>query len=233
MAKKAKVKENEEIKQEADPIAKDGKDGDAPKHNDEEQDMALIKKMLDEYLGADQHGEHEAKMAMEAYQAYKEMGHKEDEAMKNSGVAMKLAKHMSGKKNEEKDESRDAAASADDKGDPKKEECEEKKMEAEIISLKGKLAKFEEAGKKAELESYIDTKLKDSKKPMSITKKFREAAGEIKTKEDFESKWKIFSEGYGSHGGEALDFSFTEKGSVSEDGGSSGGDVLSFTDCVN
>ena len=225
-----------------------------PKHDDAAQDVELIKKMLAEYLGdgeesSDEEKQEMEKMAKEAYEAYSEMGYEKEEAMKAAGHAMKLSKHMAAKmakhhedeahKEDESEECMDKKEAGDDKKvAPKKEdESEEekpeeamKKMEAEIIKLKGKLALVEAQSKKTEIAKYVDQKLSESKMPKHFTKKFVEAAGEIKSKEDFETKWKLFTGGRDVQVVD-LNFAFTEK-AVTTEGTGGGKQALDFSGCT-
>lgn len=160
-------------------------------------------------------------LAKEAYEAHKEMGKEDGDAEKAAGQAVELAHHMHSKKKEKKDGAADGggadsggAAEADveakeddaakepveekecDKeSDDKKESNREKELEKKLLEAEGRLAALEAKDKKAELQRHVDAKLKESGQPSSITKRFREAAGDFKSKEDFDSKWKIFSAG--------------------------------------
>lgn len=228
-----------------------------PKHDDAAQDVELIKKMLAEYLGDGEESSEEEKgemekMAKEAYEAYTEMGMDKEEAIKAAGNAMKLSKHMSAKmakhhedeshKEDESEECGDKKEAKDDKKVPAKkdekaeyegeEKAEEsmKKMEAEIIKLKGKLALVEAQSKKTEIAKFVDQKLAESKMPKHFTKKFVEAAGEIKSKEDFETKWKLFTGGRDVQVVD-LNFAFTEK-AVTTEGNGGGKQALDFSGCT-
>lgn len=81
-----------------------GSDGD---HDDKDQDVALIKKMIGEYVGdgskslSKEETEALHSLGKEAYQAHQDMGKKEDEAYKCAGEAVKLAHHMASKKKSE------------------------------------------------------------------------------------------------------------------------------------
>ena len=221
------------------------------KHDDAAQDVELIKKMLDEYLGKEEGASEEEvaemeKMAKEAFEGYKEMGYSEDEAMKAAGHAMKLSKHMAAKMSKKAEA--DGEAKEEESKKMHQEECDEekheekkeaamkqeekaKKMEAEIIALKGKLALLETNAKKTEIAKYVDQKLSESKMAKSFTKKFLEAAGEIKSKEDFETKWKLFTGGR-EHQMVDLNFAFTEKATTVESN-NDGRSKLDFSACAD
>lgn len=252
MAKKAKLKETEkeiekketEMKQdeakcetETEVEAEKKEDAADPEdHPDVAQDIELIKKLLDEYIGQEsemEKGEAETlkKLAKEAYEAYKEMGYSEEEAKTHAGHALKLAKHMAQKQSEQEsedetedetetkqaDDSADDAPKHDDKADAKgddeseeeeedesesesetetKESAKVKELEKKLLEAKAELAALKVDKAQSEVEKYVETKLAESKYPRAITKAFRETAGKIKSKEDFDAKWAIFSAGY-------------------------------------
>lgn len=250
-------------------------------HDDADQDMKLIKKMMGEYLGdgaKDMSKEEEAEvhsLAAEAMKAHKEMGAKEDEAYQHAGNAIKLAHHMSKKKaekNESKEDEGDmpdkkdakaakpdkkaapakdvpdddedgAAGEAEDEGkkeDESHEDESESKESAKVVEYKtkllkaeGRIAALEAQTKREELSQTIDKTLKESGQPNSVTKRFREAAGEIKTKAEFESLWNIFLEG--SKGVRSqVDFGVLMEKSFSKDAVAkdSGSVTLNFSNCA-
>jgi len=182
---------------------------DGASHDDAAQDTALIKKLIGEYIGKDvSEAEMEAMegIAKEALEAHKEMGASEQEAYERAGHALKLAKHMASKQAENKqaeakeDECMDKKESDDKDADDKKEEKQKesnrvKELEKQLLETKGRLAALETQSKKGELEAHIEKTLRESGQPNSITKRFKEAAGELKSQKDFDSKWKIFLEG--------------------------------------
>lgn len=231
-----------------------GGDGSDGGHDDAAQDKVLIKKMLDEYVGKTDDmdkGDKEKleKMAMEAYQAHKEMGAKEDEAYQHAGMALKLARHMAAKQTEA-EESEDEGGKDRNVGDPETKESKEdesecgtkesdrvKKLETELLETRGRLASLESQSKKTELEQHVEKKLKESGQPRSITTRFREAAGEFRSIKDFDSKWAIFLEGVKNTGGSmaAIDWTPVAEKSVlreNEDGKVTDGKNLDFSDCA-
>jgi len=256
-----------------------------PDHDDAAQDVALIKKMIDEYLGASSDSQDEGQgpvppkappvatgkqappaadqqqheaygvmeehkqaltgMTQEALEAYKEMGYSKEEAMKCAEHAMKLAHHMAMKQMKASAEAEEAAggAPADPSeadimppapkaapGPDKSAPGKTGPVEAELIQLKGKIALMEAAARKAELAKYVDKKLAESKLPKSITKAFREAAGDIKSKQDFDVKWKLFTANVPQES-EGLSFAFTEK-AMGLDENMTEGQGLSFNSIV-
>lgn len=186
-------------------------------HSDEQQDMELIKKMISKYLGDGEVSPEECGMTKEAYEAYKEMGVKEEEAEEKAVSALKLARHMASKKKEAKPEEEnpdqkpvEEKKEADEK-DPSKLKAESETVESlrsELLKLKGELSKFHESQKVQELESYLDKKCKESKLSMDVTKKFKESLGKVKSKDQIDSMWKIFLEGYNSQAKQKTDWSY-------------------------
>lgn len=215
--KEAEGKEAEGDKE--DEAVGDPEQGDAG-HDDAAKDKELIKKMVSEYVGKDvspKEMETMEALAHEAFGAHKEMGASEQEAYERAGHALKLAKHMANKQNameaekakENENECADMKQSddkdADDKAvDDKKEShkesaktktTREEELEKQLLETKGRLAALETQSKKGELDTHIEKTLRESGQPNSITKRFKEAAGDLKSKADFDSKWKIFLEG--------------------------------------
>jgi hypothetical protein len=186
-------------------------------HSDEQQDMELIKKMIAKYMGDGEVTPEECGATKEAYEAYKEMGAKEEEAEEKAVSTLKLARHMASKKkeagDEEPDKSEDPPAEkkeADEK-DPSKLKAESKTVESlrsELLKLQGELSKFHESQKAQELDSYLDKKCKESKLSMDVTKKFKESLGKVKSKDQIDSMWKIFLEGYNSQVKQKTDWSY-------------------------
>ncbi len=256
-----------------------GADGD---HDDADKDVALIKKMLGEYLGDGAKGlskeESEAlhSLAKEAMHAHKEMGHKEDEAYQKAGDAVALAHHMGKKKKESENEDEgdedtpppkkgkkpapkaDVGDDDDDDGNSSESEDEGKhesedegeKHESEdegkkesnkrlrtlkdkLLEAEGRIALLEAKTRKVEVDGYADKKLKESKQPSSITKRFREAAGPFVSKKDFDSKWKVFLEGVNNAGSKVDWGLMIEKATTTEDGDRGAiGKGYDFSGCV-
>lgn len=184
-------------------------------------------------------------LAKEAYEAHKEMGASEKEAYERAGHALKLAKHMACKQSEadaskeakeaadkEAKEAADKEAmesddekAADDKEDKDAKKDESKKessriaaLEKKLLETQGKLAAVSATVSKDAVSKYVDTKLAESKQPRLVTNQFREAAGEIKSKSDFDSKWKIFQEGLKNSRVE-LDWGILQEKATSVDAG--------------
>jgi|SRR5882672_5238499 len=249
-----------EAKEAEEDMENDDEEDTVGNHDDADQDVALIKKMLKDYLGDEHDGMDESgketmgKLAKEAYESHKEMGKKEDEAYKCAGEAVKLAHHMAKKQAVEKKEGDDAAAAGgkkpaatpekpapSDKGDDstaeKKESNREKELAKKLLEAEGRLAALEDKSRKNELAEHADKVLRESGQPNSITKKFREAAGEFRSKKDFDAKWKVFLEGVKNAGSmvETIDWSVISEKSTSGDPGddSGGGEKkFDFSDCA-
>ncbi len=134
------------------------------------------------------------------------------------------------------DESEESVGEAEKESESESENKEsskrEQELEKKLLEAEGRIAAFEATTKKTEISRYVDLKLKESKHPASVTKKFREAAGDIKTKEDFDAKWKVFLSGVQDRS--PLDFSILmEKSTGTEDGGKAkDGKGLDFSDCA-
>lgn len=184
-----------------------GKDEAPADHADQAQDIELIKKILGEYLGHDDADNKEAmKACHEAVEAYKEMGYKEEEAHKLAGEAMKLAKHMASKKEAHKeDEAKEGEEKPmpkkdkDHDADDKKEEKHEAKKEsasAEIARLRGELARFKEAEKKALIEKKLDSKLAALKESRQVTDEIRKLIGTPKSEAHIDSVISAFMAGF-------------------------------------
>lgn len=215
-ASKVEAEENKKVEA-------DGEGGEEKPHDDADQDKELIKKMIAEYVGdgMDEGMVQEMEgLAKEAFDAHKEMGADEKEAYERAGHALKLAKHMASKQmdeaakkeaeeTKESEETKEAGEckegedkDADAEKDEEKKEESKSKEAARVKELEKKLmeATGENAALKAKLsnvdvEKYVETKLSESKQPRAVTKKFREAAGTIKSTADFDAKWALFCEG--------------------------------------
>jgi hypothetical protein len=212
---KGDTMENEEMKQ---------AEQDTAPHADAEQDIELIKKMIAEYLGEEQ-GEEEKEMAMEAYEAYSEMGYKADEATKLAVEAVKLAKHMAAKQakkeSEETEESgeqkeeipqdemqmkKEESASEEKKEcDETKESCDTKKESNQIVELTGKIALLESQIKTFKMKDHLDKTCRESGLPMSATKMFKDldAVKTAKTEDEITKLMGVFKESFKAGGGEA------------------------------
>lgn len=223
----------EEMKPEADAQPEAPK-ADAP-HADEEQDIALIKKLIADHLGEEEAGSEEVmkhcKQAMEAYEA---MGHSKEEAMKCAGEYMKASKHMASKQAEsadadadDKDKKEESAPAVTGEKPDKKQESEHVEAMAQVI---GENARLKEALKKFELKDHIETKCKESKEPRVITDEFKKLVEGAKTKGEIDKLWDAFTKGAASkRASSALNFSdfvMTEKSAAPTAKGES------FADCL-
>lgn len=264
MAKKEKHVEDEKKKMEdmeGDMESKEDQGDPEQGHDDADQDKALIKKMLDEYIGQDdkrssEESEAYEKLAKEAYEAHKEMGAKEDEAYKHAGHALKLAKHMASRqeatdsddedksdkkdmKDMKKDDAKDGGAEEkESKEDECKEESDEKKeakvksLEKSLLEARGEIAALKEKLAGDEVEKYVEAKLAKSGRSRQITKAFRETVGQIKSTKDFDTKWKIFCEG-AKHSRVELDWSVMTEKATAVDKADDDKSTLNFSSCAD
>jgi len=218
------------------PAAEEPKKDESEDHPDEEKDIELIKKMIAKYLGdEDIDSEEVMKLAKEAFGHAKEMGLEGEEAEKCAGYAVKMAKHVAKKEEaKETEEVKEEPKKEEPKEEAKeecKEECDDEKKESEkVLELTGQVAKLTESLKKFEIKEYLDKALRESKLPMSATKKFREALGEPKNNQEIDAALKVFKAGWQTVGGEANMFESlvlaTEKAPMK-----TGGEI-SFADCL-
>lgn len=207
-------------------------------HSDVEQDKALIKKMIAEYLGQeDVDNEEMMQMCKEAYEAYMEMGMEAEEAMKCAGNAMKLAKHMASKEKpveeaaEEKcaDDKKEEAPVEEAKEEVEESKEKEVKESSSVIALKAEIAGLRESMKAIELEKHIEKTLRESGLPRAATSILRENIGTPKSVKEFDEKFKLFTESYKAAKGSVTDgLPFVVS---SEKQGETKGS-LSFSDCV-
>jgi hypothetical protein len=240
-------------KKEADPSQADAS------HADASQDMELFKKMIKQYLGKEDADAEEMEMAKEAYEAYQSEGMEKEAAMEAAGkhlkMALKIGQKMAqkqakeneaqeaseGKESMEKEamekapsDKKDAPAQDKDKDEDEDKECgKEAHKESKVIKLSAEVAKLKESLKKYELTEYLDQKLASSKKPNSVTKKFREALGSLKSKEQIDSSYKMFMAAFEAQSEDAdegfASFVLTEKAPFRESDKSQTG---SFSDCL-
>jgi hypothetical protein len=233
---------------------KENEVGDAPAappvaadaHDDEDQDIELIKKMLVKYMGDGEYGpsEEECGVAKEAIEAYKEMGMDQKEAEEAAVHAVKLAKHMAkkglsgapseppaapGEQPQQQEESEEVEESGDQPSPDKlKDEKQIEAMRQENLKLKGELASFKEAARKGELETYLEQKMAKTKMPTSVTKGFKESVKDLKSKEQIDASWEIYSAGIKAGGVVAKHINFNEAVSP-EKQTAVGGKSFSFT----
>jgi hypothetical protein len=254
--KMAKQEGKQEGKQEEESGAADagGADGSADAmggHPDEQQDVELIKKMLNKYLG-DGFTDEDHKMAAEALKHAGEMGMEGEEAMKCAGYHMKMAKHMQAKQEAEecgKQEEGGAGPGDQDGLDAhspnpvagatppaKSQKFNQARQESaagsrggnDMVKMAAEVARLSRELDNMKLKEHADKSLRESKLPMAATKKFRESIQGVRSAKEFDEKLKLFKEAY-SLGGEAEDSGFVY-GAEKTDAGTQGG--LAFGDCV-
>lgn len=204
-AKKMKHAE-EEGKKDILPESEDeAADGDED-HEDVAQDKALIMDMIKKHMGEASEGmeaESEA-AAHEAYEAYKEMGYSEDEAMKCAAHAMKLAKHMAAKQSEaekcedESEEEKKQAESEEKQAEAEKKEDEAKHSEADLVKLTARIAFLEKELKAKTLDEALDKKLKESGLGRAETDKIRNLVGKPRSEAHIDEVIKVFKEAFGA-----------------------------------
>jgi hypothetical protein len=224
------------------PAPKDDADGADGKHDDEDQDRELIAGMLKKALGSDAEVSEDALLAAkEAYEGYKEMGYKEEDAMQHASHSMKLAHHMAKKKEameaddhehkEEADKPMPPKAKDDKDDDHDADDKEAHKESAQILKLQGEIAKLKESFSKREVSDYLEEKLAKSGLKREVTKKFKESVKTFRSKSHVDEMFNLFMEGYKQAEvgvSQATSLLFLEKEDTTEV--ETGG--LSLTDCV-
>lgn len=248
-----KSKEEEKAKEAAKHEGEDGKDQSADPeggHPDASQDEELILNLMKKYLG-DGFSDEDKAMATEAVKHAKSMfPGDESEAMKCAGYNLKMAKHM-----QKSAKPADGQPAPQEKGldgaldvhspDPvhggggpatklghsesdKKASTLVESYKKEIVRLTGENARLKSDLEKERLEKFIDKTLRESKLPMSATKKFRETIKSARTEKEVTEKLAIFKEGF-SLAGESESGFYIEPEKTMNAGGEAG---LSFKDCV-
>lgn len=186
-------------KKEEVPAEKSPAEQDPAGHKDEQDDVKLIQEMLKKHGLIDDQADDVAKeaahkAAKHMVSAYEADGLKGQEAYEAAGKAMKCSKAANAAMESEVAESEEVKKkeAAVDKDENKAVKEANKK----ILELEGKNAKLVETIKKIDLDKHVDSKLKESKLPMALTKKFKEAAKSFKDEKDFDEKFGLFIEGY-------------------------------------
>lgn len=211
MAKKIKkvvAKEAAEAVEAVETVEQPAGDATAAGHDDAAADTELFKKLLAKHLGTEADGLDEAAQGLhkEAYEAAKELGMDEAEAMKCAAGYAKIAKHMSGKKGEEapveeKPEEALEAVEAVEAVEPVEAvEAAETKESAETLKLRGENAKLKESIRARDLVDFMDKKLAESGLSRENTKKIRESIGTPKSEKDIERAIDGFMSGYNARG---------------------------------
>lgn len=190
---------------------------------DAEQDKNLIAQMIKKHLGKDEASDEEMEMANHAVEAYQADGMEKQEAVEAAGKHLKMAlaigQKMSAKKEgateEAKTESTEKKEETQEASEKKEDDKKEEHKESErVIKLTAENARLREALKAFELGDYLEKKLIGSKKPVPVTKKFREALGALKSKEQIDSSYQLFFAAYDAKSEDAEEssgFVFTEK----------------------
>lgn len=218
----------------------DGQDGE---HADADQDAELIKSMLDKYVGQPDHSDDDKQAMKQALKSAQEAGLEGKEAEKAAGYSIKMAKQAAMKQAKQAEESQheaDAGPGMDAKGPASvgnpgsakgMQKAKESAKAPDLVRLTAENARLQSELSVLKLEKHMDKALRESKLPMSATKKFRECAKGVSSVKEFEEKLAVFKEAY-SLRGEAQDepgFILTaEKQGGSEDGAAG----LDFSDCA-
>lgn len=224
----------------ADQDTADGQDGE---HADADQDAELIKSMLDKYVGQPDHSDDDKQAMKQALKSAQEAGLEGKEAEKAAGYSIKMAKQAAMKQAKQAEESQheaDAGPGMDAKGPASvgnpgsakgMQKAKESAKAPDLVRLTAENARLQSELSVLKLEKHMDKALRESKLPMSATKKFRECAKGVASVKEFEEKLAVFKEAY-SLRGEAQDepgFILTaEKQGGSEDGAAG----LDFSDCA-
>lgn len=229
-------KEAEEAAKEAkEAAAKEGDDADAADdgdHDDADADKELIMKMLKKQgLLGDDADEEECKEAMEAgghyMAAFKKQGHESEAAATHAAAAMKAAAdvHAAMHPPAKDDDADDKDGDKDGDEKPAKESHKEAKA---MLKLEGEVASLRESVRKYEIREHLETKLKESKLPTSVTKRFREAVANAKSIKEIDEKFNLFLEGF-KLAGDAGFVTSIEKGTLKESNNKA---ASSLDDCV-
>lgn len=204
-------------------------------HADEEQDKKLILDMIKKHMGSEEEMESEQEAAaIEACEAYKEMGYSEDEAMKCAAHAMKLAKHMAAKREAAEAVKTDTSGSihTEDEAVSVAKDGSIHTESERIIKAEAKIALLERELKKRELGDLLDKKLRESGLGRAETDKVRALIGVPKSVEQIEHTLKVFKEAFGLRSESKLKGLFVT-GTEKEAAPAKREGKFSFGDCVS
>jgi hypothetical protein len=234
--KAEEAEEKKEAKQ-AEDEAKQAEESDGEEdHEDEEQDKALILDMIKKHMGDDGEMEMEAEeAAMEACEAYKEMGYSEEEACEAAGKAMRLAKHMAKKREAEEAVSTDKSGDIHTEGEEavKTDKSGHIHTESErLIKAEAKIALLERELSGRKLGDLLDKKLRESGLGRAETDKIRSLIGTPKSAEQIEHTIKVFTEAFGAARGESKLSGLFVIGTEKEATPAKREGKFSFADCV-
>lgn len=257
-AEKKEEPKQEEPAPKEEPKEEPKKEGEEPKqqneqtpHSDEDEDKKIIQQMIIDYLGdfADDYAEG---MAKEALGNAKEMGYEGEEAAKCAGYSVKMAYHAHNKSQKPQDqekkpemESKEGEVSEAEVVESQKESetkeapvqeassTEAKEMDVkeskEYMELHAEATKLRETVKSFELNEFLDKTLRESGRPMSVTKSFREFLGTPKNESEITDKWTGWVKAYdlGSEADGLGGFTLAEKAEIGTK------PKLDFSDCKN
>jgi len=174
--------------------------GAQPDHADAEQDTALFKQLVSEYLGADHGSDEEEAMqlAKHAYESCREDGMDHDTAMKQAGSHLKMA-HSIGKRMKQgapmESEPKEGECNKEDDAAPDATTGASNNMESmrkTILKLTAENLKLKESINKYEIADHIEKLMTEKKYPSALTKRFRESLGPVKSKDEVNKYWKYF-----------------------------------------
>lgn len=189
--KTMKVKKQKALEN-ANPAA--DQDAHADVHADQDQDVALIKSMLDKHMGDGQHDEADAAMMQKALKAANKMGLQGEEAEKAAAHHVQMSKHIAqseaeGAQDGDADDAQAPAAPAQKKPMPKKPAApaadapaEESEAESESEAHEAE-AESEESESESEAEAEAHKKEKGKKEAASKSEVIRLKAENAALKE--------------------------------------------------
>lgn len=211
-----------------------GADGATPTHADADQDIALFKQLIAQYLGGEDgqgaegvNHEDAMMMAKHAYEASREAGMDHEASMHQAGNHIKMA-HEVGKRMSQCKQSEafpggkppahaapapaasgHAAAAPVPPGNPEampKKQIEKyyEAMRKDILRLNAENFKLKESLNKFELIGHIEKRMTEKKYPSALTKRFRESLGPVKSKEEIDRYWKYFLAARGDESSEEV-----------------------------
>lgn len=228
----------------------EGDDGSDDDHEDAQEDIALFKKLLAEYVDNEEPSDDDIAAAKEAHgHAMEAYDGKEKEAYEAAGHALKLAHHKEKKVAEAKKvlghheahHEKEMAATGTKPAKPGHQESAKKpkSQEAQLKEAVGQNLKLagENARLKAELsahkvQAHLDQKLEESGLSRQATRIFREKAGEFKTVKEVDEKLALFVEAW-NEGGRPTSLALVEgERHVPAASGSKDEGTTSLSDCV-
>lgn len=209
----------------------DGDGGDAG-HADAEQDTALVKKLMAQYMKKEDPSAEEMETFKQAIKHAEAAGYEGEKAHEAAGHAMQIAHQAataeaeSETETEEAEEEESEVSTDDGAGDGTPAPAPKKggKMESEVIKLTGKIQALEAQLAKTQLDKDAEKLIRESGLTEGRQKKFRECLGGYQSTKDVTDKLKIFKEAIGTV--QSVDGFLPEKFEQSTSDG------LDLSDCV-